>query len=68
MKIAQENLGYTDQQMADMLGITVRTYQSYKYGEIRGNPDIWDQLVIILGADYLALRKNVTREQLDNNI
>jgi transcriptional regulator with XRE-family HTH domain len=59
---ARRKKGLTQQQVANMLGITVRSYQRYEYGERRISLDTAIKLSEILDVDVydLAGRKSTS--------
>lgn len=58
---ARNKRGLTQQQVADLLGITLRSYQRYEYGDSTLRPERSIHLSEILGLDvYDVLRRNST--------
>lgn len=58
LKAARKRLGYTQQQMADRLGIGLRYYKKIESGETLGSIDIWDKVEDLLGVNQRVLREN----------
>lgn len=58
LKTARKRLGYTQQQMADRLGIGLRYYKKIESGETLGSIDIWDKVEDLLGVNQRVLREN----------
>ena len=57
LKAARKRLGYTQQQMADKLNITLVYYQKIETGERTGDYLIWNQLEDITGIHQRILRE-----------
>ncbi len=57
LKAARKRLGYTQQQMADKLNITLVYYQKIESGERTGDYLIWNQLEDITGIHQRILRE-----------
>lgn len=58
LKRARQDKGYTQQDMADMLGITLRHYQRIESGETLGAISLWDALEDWTGQHQRLLREN----------
>lgn len=58
LKNARQKAGITQQQMADMLEISLRYYQFIESGERIGDFVIWDMLEDITGVHQKILRQN----------
>lgn len=58
LKNARIQLGLTQQQMADKLGICLRYYQKIEYGESMGSCEIWDALEDTVKIHQRSLREN----------
>ena len=58
LKKARLELGLTQQQLADKLGIDLRYYKAIESGERLGAIWIWDQLEDALGVHQRLLREN----------
>ncbi len=58
LNMARKERGYTAQQMADMLHVTIRTYRNYESGTTSPSLGTLVQLADILGVttDYLLCR------------
>jgi len=48
LSIARKEKGYTQAQMADMLGMTLKAYQHYEYAVTNGSMRVWLELENIL--------------------
>lgn len=57
LKKARKEAGLTQQQMADMLGISLRYYQNIETGERTGDFVLWDTLEDITGIHQRILRE-----------
>lgn len=57
LKAVRKRLGYTQQQMADKVGIGLRYYQSIEAGDRIGDFQIWDSLEDITGIHQRTLRE-----------
>ena len=60
---ARKNKGYTQLELANMLGITERQYQRLEAGTSKGSVDVWEKLKIILHAksiDWLLEQSDET--------
>lgn len=57
LKNVRKKLGYTQQQMADKIGIGLRYYQSIEAGDRIGDFHIWDSLEDITGIHQRTLRE-----------
>ncbi len=55
---ARKDKGLTQQQMADMLGISLRHYQKIEYADLNGSFEVWDALEDLLGVHQRILREN----------
>jgi transcriptional regulator with XRE-family HTH domain len=58
LKEARQEVGMTQQQMADQLGISLRYYQHIEAGQRTGDFGIWDELEDITGVHQRILRQN----------
>lgn len=58
LKEARQKAGRTQQQMAELLGITTRSYQRIESGELLGAIAHWDAL-----EDYFGIPQRRLREQ-----
>lgn len=56
LKTARKNTGFTQQAMADKLGISLRYYQQIEAGDRTGDFEIWDNLEDITGIHQRILR------------
>lgn len=56
LKEARRAAGYTQQQVADELGITLRYYCRIEAGERDGSFAVWDGLEDIFGVSQRSLR------------
>lgn len=65
LKTARTALGYTQQQMADKLGISLRYYQNLEKGDRNGDFEIWDALEDITGIHQRTLRET-SPDRADN--
>ena len=61
LKEARKNSGFTQQEMADKLGISLRYYQSIESGDRTGDFYIWDIL-----EDITGIHQRILREQSSN--
>lgn len=57
LKNARKAAGLTQQQVADKLGIKLRTYQDIEYGKTLGKITHWDLLEDLLGIPQRNLRE-----------
>lgn len=57
LKKARQAAGFTQQQMADKLGICLRHYKYIESGKVIGSIDIWDTLEDITGIHQRKLRE-----------
>ena len=57
LKKARKEAGLTQQQMADMLGISLRYYQNIETGDRTGDFVLWDTL-----EDITGIRQRILRE------
>ena len=57
LKKARQDLGMTQQEMADKIGITLRYYQKIESGDRTGDFGIWDRLEDITGIHQRILRR-----------
>lgn len=57
LKKARKEAGLTQQQMADMLGISLRYYQNIETGDRTGDFALWDTLEDITGIHQRILRE-----------
>lgn len=57
LKTARTALGYTQQQMADKVGISLIHYQKIEAGDRTGDFSIWDSLEDITGIHQRILRQ-----------
>lgn len=58
LKEARQRSGMTQQQAAEHLGITVRSYQRIESGEILGSIKNWDALEDLFKIHQRELREN----------
>lgn len=58
LKAARRAHGWTQQELADKLGITLRHYQKIEYAEINGSFAVWDALEDLLGVHQRKLRES----------
>lgn len=56
LKKARKEVGMTQQQMADRLGLMLGHYQKIEYGNLNGSFEVWDALEDILGIHQRILR------------
>lgn len=57
LKKARKEAGLTQQQMADMLGISLRYHQNIETGDRTGDFVLWDTLEDITGIHQRILRE-----------
>lgn len=57
LKAARNQLGLTQQQMADRLGMCSRNYKYIESGKTDGKVKLWDELEAITGVDQRSLRE-----------
>ena len=57
LKKARKEAGMTQKQMADRLGITVRSYQRIESGERLGTIEMWDLLEDLFKTHQRTLRE-----------
>lgn len=58
LKQARERAGFTQEQMAKILGVTVRAYQFIESGDSDSRPKLWDRLEDLFNVDQRELREN----------
>lgn len=58
LKEARKKAGMTQQQVAEMLGITERSYQRIESGEMLGSIKNWDALEDLFHLHQRKLREN----------
>ena len=63
LKAARKAHGWTQQELADRLGITLRHYQKIEYADITGSFAVWDAL-----EDLLGVHQRILREIPDNHL
>lgn len=59
LKEARESKSMTQQQVADLLDLTVRYYQKIESGDVLGSVPVWDSLEDIFGINQRELRRQV---------
>ena len=57
LKEARTKAGWTQQKVADELGIGLRHYQKIEYGDLNGSFAVWDALEDLLGVHQRILRE-----------
>ena len=57
LRAARNNIGMSQQAMADMLGISLRYYQRIEAGGCVGSVEIWDAL-----EDFTGIHQRILRE------
>ena len=57
LKEARTKAGWTQQKVADELGIGLRHYQKIEYGDLNGSFEVWDALEDLLGVHQRILRE-----------
>ena len=57
LKKARAEAGWTQQKVADELGITLNHYQKIEAGDRNGNFEIWDKLEDLTGIHQRKLRE-----------
>jgi len=57
LKVARKSAGFTQQAMADQLGLTLNHYQKIEYGLLGGSFEVWDALEDLLGVHQRILRE-----------
>lgn len=68
LKKARKDAGYTQQQMAIMLGVSTRYYTMIENGERNGSFAVWDRLEEILGIHQRDLREISSDEIIKGNV
>ena len=58
LKAARKAHGWTQQELADRLGVGLRHYKKIESGETLGSIPIWDTLEDLCGANQRVLREN----------
>lgn len=58
LKEAREDADLTQQQIAELLGISVRHYRRIESGRSKGSFEIWDNLEDILWVNQRKLRED----------
>lgn len=62
LQSARKAAGFTQQAMADKLGLTLNHYQKIEYGKLNGSFAVWDAL-----EDLLGVHQRILREIPDNH-
>ena len=62
LKKARKDAGLTQQQVADLLHITLRYYVGIEAGERTGNVELWDALEDLFGIHQRVLRERCADE------
>jgi len=62
LKAARKSKGMTQQDMADMLHMTMRHYQRIEKGETMGVFEVWDAL-----EDFLGIHQRILRAMSNNH-
>ena len=57
LRNARKAAGFTQQQMAEKLGITLRAYQQIEAGDYQGKIEHWDKLEDLFGIHQRKLRE-----------
>lgn len=57
LKNARKKAGMTQQQVADILGISLRYYQNIEAGDRTGDFEIWDKLEELFNVHQKKLRE-----------
>lgn len=57
LRTARKAAGFTQQAMADKLGVGLRHYKKIEAGETTGSIPLWDELEDILGVNQRVLRE-----------
>jgi transcriptional regulator with XRE-family HTH domain len=63
LRTVRNNMGMSQQAMADMLGISLRYYQRIEAGGCVGSFEIWDALEDITGIHQRILRETDRTEE-----
>lgn len=63
LKKARQEAGLTQKQVADKLGITVRSYQRIETGESEGKIKHWDMLEDLFNIHQRTLRKIIIHNE-----
>ena len=58
LQSARKAAGFTQQALADKLGLSLRYYQQIEAGDRTGDFDIWDKLEDITGIHQRILRES----------
>ena len=56
LKEARQKAGMTQKQVAEYLGITIRSYQRIEKGDFLGSTKNWDELEDLFGVHQRTLR------------
>lgn len=59
LKIFRKKAGYTQEKIAEYLGISTVQYQMIEYGKRNGSFEVWDALEDLLGVHQRKLRENL---------
>ena len=68
LKQARRGKGFSQQQMANMLDITLRYYKKIEGGQAAGSISVWDALEDLLGVNQRELRglEEIHRDTIGN--
>lgn len=64
LKDARQKAGMTQKEVADNLGITIRSYQRIESGELLGSISHWDALEDLFKIHQRKLRTVIGKEQI----
>lgn len=65
LQTARKEAGFTQQAIANKLGIGLRHYKKIESGETLGSVPLWDDLEDIFGINQRVLRE-IRRDRVDN--
>lgn len=57
LQAARQAAGFTQQALADKLGVSLSYYQKVEYGTLGGAFEVWDALEDLLGVHQRKLRE-----------
>lgn len=67
LKIARQNKGLSQRELAMFLGIHVRAYKYLESGHTKGKIETWDKLEDLFGVNQRILRENRKEGEKNEN-
>lgn len=62
LRAARKEMGMTQQQVSDYLGVTVLAYKRIEYGQRIGKIETWDKLEDLFGIHQRKLREDIKED------